>query len=110
MIGEDALAAVSLAFPLQSLMIAFSTGIGVGINSQLSRALGEKRPQRANRIAASGVILELFFTLLFVLTGLFLAVPFFRAQTARYEHLLPGCPLHAHCLLRFARHLHGNHL
>ena len=82
MISEDALAAVSLAFPLQSLMIAFSTGIGVGINSQLSRALGEKRPQRANRIAASGVILELFFTLLFVLTGLFLAVPFFRAQTA----------------------------
>ena len=82
MISEDALAAVSLAFPLQSLMIAFSTGIGVGINSQLSRALGEKKPQRANRIAASGVILELFFTLLFVLTGLFLAVPFFRAQTA----------------------------
>jgi len=40
MISEDALAAVSLAFPLQSLMIAFSTGIGVGINSQLSRALG----------------------------------------------------------------------
>ena len=41
MIGEDALAAVSLAFPLQSLMIAFSTGIGVGINSQLTRALGD---------------------------------------------------------------------
>ena len=45
MISEDALAAVSLAFPLQSLMIAFSTGIGVGINSQLTRALGEKKPQ-----------------------------------------------------------------
>ncbi len=42
MINEQALTAVSLAFPLQSLMIAFSTGIGVGINVHLSRALGEK--------------------------------------------------------------------
>ena len=43
MISEQALTAVSLAFPLQSLMIAFSTGIGVGINAHLSRALGEKK-------------------------------------------------------------------
>ena len=85
MISEQALTAVSLAFPLQSLMIAFSTGIGVGINAHLSRALGEKKLQRANRIAASGLLLELCFALLFVLTGIFLAVPFFRAQTADPE-------------------------
>ena len=85
MISEQALTAVSLAFPLQSLMIAFSTGIGVGINAHLSRALGEKKLQRANRTAASGLLLELCFALLFVLTGIFLAVPFFRAQTADPE-------------------------
>ncbi|MBF1256282.1 MAG: MATE family efflux transporter, partial [Stomatobaculum longum] len=85
MISEQALTAVSLAFPLQSLMIAFSTGIGVGINAHLSRALGEKKMQRANRTAASGLLLELCFALLFVLTGIFLAVPFFRAQTADPE-------------------------
>ena len=85
MISEQALTAVSLAFPLQSLMIAFSTGIGVGINAHLSRALGEKKLQRAKRTAASGLLLELCFALLFVLTGIFLAVPFFRAQTAAPE-------------------------
>ena len=72
MISEDALAAVSLAFPLQSLMIAFSTGIGVGINSQLSRALGEKKPQRANRIAASGslgIFMEITFERFLQSTG-----------------------------------------
>ena len=50
-ISEDALTAVSLAFPMQSLMIAAATGMGVGINSLLSRSLGQKNYERANKAA-----------------------------------------------------------
>ena len=56
-IGEQALAAVSLAFPVQTLMIAVSVGTGVGINSLLSRRLGEKRYEDANAAATNGVFL-----------------------------------------------------
>ena len=54
-ISEDALTALSVAFPLQNLMIAFATGLGVGINSLLSRALGEKDRQKADAAAGNGL-------------------------------------------------------
>ena len=54
-LSENALTAVSLAFPMQSLMIAAATGIGVGINALLSRSLGEKAFDRANRAAINGI-------------------------------------------------------
>ena len=56
-VSEDALNAVSLAFPVQNLMIAVSTGTGVGINALLSKSLGEKNFERANRAASNGVFL-----------------------------------------------------
>ena len=53
------LTAVSTAFPIQNLMIAFGTGIGVGITTLISKSLGEKNPKRASRAAAQGIMLEL---------------------------------------------------
>ena len=57
-ISEDALTAVSIAFPMQNLMIAVSSGIGVGMNALLSRSLGERNFDRANRTAGQGIFLN----------------------------------------------------
>ena len=56
-LSENALTAVSLAFPAQNLMIAIGTGTGVGMNALVSRSLGEKNKERANLIANNGVVL-----------------------------------------------------
>ena len=58
-ISEAALTAVSLAYPMQNLMIAVATGTGVGINATLSKSLGEKNYEKANKAAANGVFLAL---------------------------------------------------
>ncbi len=80
-LGEDALNAVSLAFPLQQLMIAVCGGTAVGMNALLSRSLGEKNFDKANRIANSGIFLFLFSAAVFTLIGIFLSKLFFLAQT-----------------------------
>lgn len=90
MISESALTAVSLAFPIQSLMISCSVGLGVGINAFLSRALGEKNYEKVNRVAANGLFLEVLSVLIFVLTGLLVTSVFFRAQTSDPEILQYG--------------------
>ena len=77
---EDALTAVSLAFPAQNLMIGVATGTGVGINALLSRSLGAKDYNKVNKIAANGVILVFFSSLLFFLFGLFGTKLFFGTQ------------------------------
>jgi len=82
MIDEAALTAVSLAFPIQSLMIAFATGTGVGINAYLSRALGQKDFERVNKTAVNGLFLELSFAVMFILLGLMITGPFYRSQTS----------------------------
>lgn len=79
--SADALTAVSLAYPLQMLMIAVSTGLGVGINSLISRKLGEKRPQEAVDAARNGVLLQLIGYAVFLVFGAFLARPFFTVMT-----------------------------
>lgn len=81
-ISEDALTALSVAFPLQNLMIAFATGLGVGINFLLSRALGEKDRQKADAAAGNGLFLELCAALLFVFIGFVLGPAFVRSQTS----------------------------
>lgn len=81
-ISEDALTALSVAFPLQNLMIAFAVGLGVGINSLLSRALGEKDRQKADAAAGNGLFLELCAALLFVFIGFVLGPAFVRSQTS----------------------------
>lgn len=80
-IDEYALRAVSLAFPIQSLMIAFSAGTAVGINAFLSKTLGEKEYEKANTIAMNGIFLEVVSYLVFVLIGLFVSRPFYASQS-----------------------------
>ena len=81
MLSEQALTAVSLAVPAQNLMIGLATGMGVGMNALLSRALGAKDHDRAQKAAESGLILAVLGSVLFIFFGLFLARPFFAAQT-----------------------------
>lgn len=80
-IGQDALNAVSLAFPLQNLMIAVGGGTGVGMNALLSRSLGEKKQDVADRAANTGIFVFLLSAVLFGVCGFLLARPFFLAQT-----------------------------
>ncbi len=75
------LTAVSLAFPVQNLMIAVASGTGVGINALLSRCLGEKDYDRVNKAARNGIFLEALGCLLFVILGLTCARFFYAAQT-----------------------------
>ena len=69
-ISENALTAVSLAFPAQNLMIAIGTGTGVGINALVSRSLGERNQERANLIANNGLALYVISGILFAIFGL----------------------------------------
>ena len=80
-INENALTAVSLAFPIQNLMIAVSTGTGVGINALLSRSLGARDYESANRAATNGLFVMMLSSIPFILFGLFGANAFMRAQT-----------------------------
>lgn len=79
--SEKALTAVSLAFPMQTLMMSFSIGTAVGICSVISRRLGEKREEEASLAAQSGYALEMIFMVCFVLIGIFLARPFTKLYT-----------------------------
>ena len=80
-LSEDALTAVSVAFPLQSIMISVSVGFGVGINALLSRALGQKNLKRANDVAIQGLLLEMLSCFIMVLIGFFGVEAFMRSQT-----------------------------
>ena len=80
-LNEGALTAVSLVFPVQNLMIAVASGSGVGINALLSRSLGEKKLDQANKIASNGVFLALVSSLVFAVIGIFCSRLFFAAQT-----------------------------
>lgn len=80
-ISESALRAVSLAFPLQSLMIAVAVGTAVGINAFLSKTLGEKNFKKANIIAVNGIFIELISYVVFAVVGLLISRPFFASQT-----------------------------
>ena len=79
-ISENAFNAVGLAFPLQSLMIAVGAGTAVGINALLSRSLGEKKQDMADRAAGAGIFLSLCSAVVFAFIGIFLSRPFFLAQ------------------------------
>lgn len=80
-IEEKALTAVSLAFPIQTLMIAVGVGTAVGINALLSRFLGEKEFEKADTVAKNGIFLALISYLLFLLIGIFAVKAFYAGQT-----------------------------
>ena len=80
-LSEDALNAVSLAFPVQNLMIAVGTGTGVGINALLSKSLGEKKQDKANAAAVNGLFLAVASSAVFLVFGLCFSRLFFAVQT-----------------------------
>lgn len=80
-INEYAVRAVSLAFPIQTLMIALGGGTAVGVNALLSRALGEKDEERVNKTAENGVFVMVICYLLFLVAGLTVVSPFMASQT-----------------------------
>ena len=99
-LSEDALAAVTLAFPVQSLMIAFSAGLGVGVNALLSRSLGEKNQENVRDSVTHGMMIYAAVYLIFLLIGIFLPRPFMASQTgasgivsdgAAYLSIVCGC-------------------
>ncbi len=106
-LSEHALTAVTLAFPIQNLMIAVATGTGVGINALLSRSLGEGRKERADAAANNGIFLNTVHYLIFLLIGIFGAHAFISTQTTDAEILAQGtsytqiiCMLSIGCFLQ----------
>ncbi len=79
-VSEDALTAVSLAFPVQTLLVAVGAGTNVGVNALLSKSLGEKNYESANKTAMNGIFLAVLGFAAFVLVGLFAVRPFYISQ------------------------------
>lgn len=80
--SQDALTGVTVAFPMQNLMIAVGSGTGVGISAFLSKSLGEKKHELASKVAKTGLLLAAFSWLLFTVIGIFLVKPFIASQTS----------------------------
>ena len=89
-INEDALTAVSLAFPVQNLMIAVAVGTAVGVNTLLSKTLGEKKYEKAQKVADNAVLLAAVCYILFLIIGLVAVTPFYLSQTKDAEILEYG--------------------
>lgn len=89
-ISENALTAVSLAFPIQSLMIAVAVGTAVGVNALLSKSLGEKEFEKANLVAVNGIFLAGLSFILFLVLGIFISRSFFESQTKVQEIVAYG--------------------
>lgn len=111
-LSEDALTAVSLAYPLQNLMIAFAGGTAVGVNALLSRSLGEKNQQHVNQTALNAIFIFLMTTLIFMIGGLTLSHTFFTIQTqnieivnagTQYAMIVTGCSIGLFCQFLFER-------
>ena len=79
--SEDALTAVSLAFPIQNVIVALGTGVGVGINAMLSRLLGEKKQEEVNKTAGNGLLLSFIVYFVLLAFGIFGVKWFYHIQT-----------------------------
>ena len=90
MISQAALTAVSMAFPVQNLIIAVSAGTCVGVNALLSRSLGEKNQENADLAAVNGVFLAVLGFAAFAVFGIFGAEIFFKSQTDNPEIIRMG--------------------
>lgn len=89
-VSESAVTALSLAFPVQNLQIGFAVGIGVGVNSLLSKSLGQKNQEAANRAAGNGLVLMLIVTAVFMLFGIFGVRPYYEIQSTVTETVEGG--------------------
>lgn len=90
-LGENALTAVSLAAPIQYCILAVSVGVGIGMNSYISRSLGANNINEANNTVTHSMILSFIHSLLFIVLGLLFIQPFFRAFTDSEEIFTLGC-------------------
>ena len=111
-LSENALTAVSLAFPLQNLMIAVCAGTAVGMNALLSRSLGAKEQEKADLAANTGIFLALCSFVIFCLVGVFFSHTFFLLQTdveeivtagTAYGQICLGCSIGLFCQFTFER-------
>ncbi len=89
-ISEDALTAVSLAFPIQNLMISTAVGTGVGINSLLSMRLGQRKQEAVDNTAMNGIFLALLTCIVFIVLGIVVPRPYFESQTANEDIISYG--------------------
>ena len=89
-VSESAVTALSLAFPIQNMQIGFAVGIGVGVNSLLSKSLGENNQEAANRTAGNGLVLMLIVTAIFMLFGIFGVRPYYEMQSTVRETVEGG--------------------
>ena len=90
-LGENALTAVSLAAPIQYCILAVSVGVGIGMNSYISRNLGANNIDEANNTVTHSMILSFIHSLLFIVLGLLFIKPFFRAFTTSEDIFTLGC-------------------
>lgn len=108
-ISEDALTAVSLAYPIQMLLIAFGMGTAVGINSLISRRLGEGNQEAADSAASHGVLLGILNWVIFALFGLFFTRSFFEAYTSAENIISMGSDyLSIVCIYSFGLFIEAN--
>jgi len=89
-LGEEALTAVSLIFPLQNLSLAFSVGIGVALNAFIARYLGENDQEKASYVATQGLMMSFLHSLIFVVIGLFFIKPFLLMFTSQKDVIYYG--------------------
>ena len=98
-ISESAVTALSLAFPVQNLLIGFAVGIGVGVNALLSKSLGEGNQEQANRTAGNGVVLAVVATVLFMIFGVVGVGPYFGLLSDVPETVSGGIEYTAICCI-----------
>lgn len=98
-ISESAVTALALAFPIQNLQIGFATGIGVGVNSLLSKSLGEGNREAANRAAGNGLFLMLICTVAFMLFGFVGVRPYYELQSTVQETVEGGIAYTSICCI-----------
>ena len=98
-ISESAVTALSLAFPVQNVMIGLAVGVGVGVNSLLSKSLGQRDQEGVNRAAGNGIFLMLISTAIMMLFGFFGARPYFTMQSDVVETVEGGIAYTSICCI-----------
>ena len=98
-ISESAVTALSLAFPVQNMQIAFSVGLGVGVNAFLSKSLGEKKQEMANYAAGNGILLNLIVVAFFMIFGFFGVRPYYEMQSNVSETVEGGIAYTSICCI-----------